>query len=85
VTSLIIPIILIFLGAAFAAQNDRVIPVHLLVWRFTDMSESTLVLGSVLFGAVLGAGLVWRVSWRHTHRRQTVGTRMSPPQQTLPR
>lgn len=80
---LIMPLILIFLGASFAVQNDRVIPVHLWVWRFADISESALVLGSLLCGAMLGAGLVWRMTWRHAHPRQAVVTRTSPPQQTL--
>jgi uncharacterized integral membrane protein len=74
--------IVVVLGASFVAQNNRIIPVHLLVWYFDDISESTLVVGSLLCGVMLGAGLIWRMTWRHAHPRQTVGTRTAHSQQT---
>lgn len=72
VKRLIIALVFALLAGIFALQNHRPVQIHLYFWTFPRVSESLLIIASVLLGAVLGGSLAWR-----EHLRQTRASALS--------
>lgn len=76
---LIIALVFALLAGIFALQNHRPVQIHLYFWTFPRVSESLLIIASVLLGAVLGGSLAWR-----EHLRQARSSAVSAPMDDAP-
>ncbi len=75
----ILYLVFALLAGIFALQNQRPVQIHLFFWVFPGVSESILIIASVLAGAVLGSSLAWR-----EHLRRTRLLHPKPPQPPKP-
>ncbi len=64
---LIIALVFALLAGIFALQNQKPVQIHLYFWTFPRVSESLLIIASLLLGAVLGVSLAWREHLRRSH------------------
>ena len=72
----IVGLVIAILIAIFALQNSSLLRIHALFWTFPRISESLVILGSVLFGAILGAIFAFRE--RRSLRRKQPSTPPKP-------
>lgn len=73
---LIIVLVFAVIVAIFALQNTETFAIKFLFWTFPQLSEALVIIGSVLFGVVLGAILVWRDRLRRLAQQEAPA---SPP------
>lgn len=62
--NLIVILLFALLVGIFALQNKDPLTIHFLFWTVPRISESLVIIGGVLLGAVLGALLVLREQFR---------------------
>lgn len=84
VKRLIIALIFALLAGIFALQNHRPVQIHLYFWTFPRVSESLLIIASVLLGAVLGGSFAWREHLRQIHDTNTSAPITDAPSTTDP-